>query len=626
MYKIDFDFIKDKLKIEPSSVSADQIAIFGNGDGRLPQWNAAPRIDDLEQIASYGSGLEDGQFNSGDYLLWYAEGPDQWIYDPAERNYNMDKNIYDDVNHYYIIINGPPRNAMTVRSNGSGGDYTSENSLVYQRLEEDKVNLLGRYRPPGSGQEWYGDEMAVVSQLDYSNRFNLSDLVQEDTFQFKVRFAARASGVTRFYIRFDQKEFNRNVGGVDLGNYESSFANDAILSGEFIPGSPIQQILVRYPDANGINSRAWVDYIQLNHWNKNQYRQGTPLYIRDPRASYLGTPVYAVNGLPAAGQIWDITDPLVPVLQQYATGSGTTFTTDAQSDVPNEFICFDPGRDVHVPVYEGAVANQNLHSLMHAEFVIIYYDDFEEAALVLADHRRSVSQLEVVAIPVSKVFEEFSGGSADPSAIRDFARMLYKRDPAFQYLLLVGDATYDYLNHFTDLPYQNFIPAFETEESLDPIRSFPSDDYFALLDDQEGDDLIGAIDIGVGRFPVSTAEEALAIVEKIIHYDSNPATLNDWRLRTVMVADDEDGNVHLNQADGLSVMSSLDHPELNMQKIYLDAFPQESTPGGDRYPSVNEAIDLNMRKGALTVTYMGHGGQNGWTQERVLGHQPGSVV
>jgi len=197
--------------------------------------------------------------------------------------------------------------------------------------------------------------------------------------------------------------------------------------------------------------------------------------------------------------------------------------------------------------------------------------------------------------------------------------MLYKRDLQFKYVCLLGDATYDYLNHFTDLPYQNFIPAFETEESLDPIRSFPSDDFYALLDDHEGNNLVGAIDIAVGRLPVSTPEEALKIVDKIIYYDTNPATLNDWRSRVAMVADDEDGNIHLNQAEGLSVNTELENPDLNFQKIYLDAFPQESTPGGDRYPAVNDAIDLNMKKGALTVTYIGHGGPNGWSQERVLG-------
>lgn len=619
IYKLDYNYIKDKLKIDPSSISPSDIGIFGNGDGRVPQWNSAPRIDDLEQSASYGFGLDDGQFNPGDYLLWYAEGVHHWAYDTVERLYNMEFNNYDKVNHYYVIVNGPTRQSIQTRPNGSDGEYVSSSSLDYQRLEEDKVNLLGRYRPPGSGQEWYGDEMAVLKEIDYSDRFDLRDLISTDTLSYKVRFAARAANLTRFYFRIDQKEVGRNVGGVALVNYESSFANDALLQGDLVPGSPVQNIVVRYPDAGGVNSRAWVDYIQLNFRKQNVYRQGNPLYIRDPRSTYAGTPEYSLEGVTPGCQIWDISEPLIPVLQQYSSGSITTFTDPADHTVPDEFICFNPSTDIRIPIYEGTVANQNLHSIHRADLAIIYYDEFEEAAMKIAEHRRTHSQLEVVAIPVSQVFEEFGGGSKDPSAIRDFARMLYKRDADFSYLLFLGDATYDYLNHFTDIPYQNFIPAFETEESLDPIRSFPSDDYFALLDDDEGDNLIGAIDIAVGRLPVSEATEALEIVNKIIHYDTSPSTLNDWRSRIVMVADDEDSNTHLNQADGLVVQTLNENPDLNAHKIYMDAFPQESTPGGDRYPAVNDEIDLNMRKGALTVTYMGHGGPNGWSQERVLG-------
>ena len=619
IYKLDYNFIKDKLKIDPSSISPSNIGIFGNGDGRIPQWNSAPRIDDLEQSASFGFGLDDGQFNPGDYLLWYAEGTHHWTYDPVERVYNMEFNNYDEFNHYYVIINGPTREAILSRPNGTGSQYVSASSIDFQRLEEDKVNLLGRYRPPGSGQEWYGDEMAVLKEINYTDRFNLRDLIPADTLHYKVRFAARAANLTRFYFRVDQKEVGRNVGGVDLVNYESSFANDALLQGEFVPGAPVQDIVVRYPDANGVNSRAWVDYIQLNIRKQNVYRQGSPLFIRDPRSTYAGTPEYELEGVIAGCQIWDISEPLIPVVQQFNAGTKITFTDLPGNDVPDEFICFNPATDIRIPTYEGAVTNQNLHSIQRADLAIIYYDEFEEAAMKIAEHRRTHSHLEVVALPASQVFEEFGGGSKDPSAIRDFARMIYKRDPDFKYLLLLGDATYDYLNHFSDLPYQNFIPAFETEESLDPIRSFPSDDYFSLLDDDEGDNLIGAIDIAVGRLPVSEAAEALEIVNKIIHYDTSPSTLNDWRSRIVMVADDEDGNTHLNQADGLVVQTLNDNPDLNAHKVYLDAFPQESTPGGDRYPAVNEEIDLNMRKGALTVTYMGHGGPNGWSQERVLG-------
>ena len=619
VYKLDYNFIKDKLKLDPSTINPSKLGIYGNGGGRIPQWNATPRVDDLEQTATHAVGLDDGQFNQGDYLLWYAEGPDRWSFDTLDRVYQMELNNYDRLNHYYIIVNGPERQSMSSQPEGPDADYVSSSSLAYQRVEDEFVNLLGRYRPPGSGQEWYGDEMALIKEIDYTDRFDVRDLLPTDTLHYKVRFAARSANLTRFYLKIDQKEVWRNVGGVNLVDYESSFANDAVLTGKFVPGQEIDQILIRYPDANGVNSRGWVDYIQFNFWKKNLYRTGSPLYIRDVRTPFKGLPQYSVEGAASNVMVWDITNPLVPVSQSYTTGSTLTFIPSQSGAVPAEFICFNPSTDTYTPQYEKEIENQNLHQLDRVDLAILYYDEFESAAVKLAEHRRTHSGLEVITVPVSKVFEEFGGGSPDPSALRDFARMLYKRDPSFNYLCFIGDATYDYLNHFTELPYQNFVPAFETEESLDPIRSFPSDDYFALLDDDEGDNLIGAIDIAVGRLPVSLPEEAEKIVDKIIHYDIHPATFNDWRNRVVMVADDEDGNIHLNQAENLSVKNALEHPDLNIQKVYLDAYPQESTPGGDRYPGVNEALDLNMAKGALTVTYMGHGGQNGWSQERVLG-------
>lgn len=622
VYKLDYSFIKDKLKIDPGAISPDRIVVAGNGSGRIPQWSGVPRIDDLEQIASLGVGLSDGHFDNGDYILWYAEGPEGWSYDSINHVYNMDKNIYDNVNHYYIIINGPQRKQMITGSNGTDADYVSNKSLFYQRLEDEKINLLGRYRPPGSGQEWYGDELAVLDELDYTNKFDFTDLVPTDTVYFAIRMAVRNRIGSRFYVDFDSHEFSRSVAGLgeNIGSFEASYANDAVLAGNFIPGQSISKVLIRYPSANGADSRAWVDYLQLNGWKSNIYHQGSQLWLEDPTSRYKGTPEYVIDNFPANGMVWNISDPLNPAIQPFTTTGQSHFIPDITTvSIPSSFIAFNTASDLLTPTYETAIENQDLHSLQRADYVIIYHPDLKDAALMLADHRRNHDHLVVEAIPTTTIFNEFGGGSQDPSAIRDFARMLHGRDPSFKYLLLVGDATYDYLNHSPEVPYQNFIPAFETEESLHPIFSFPSDDFYALLDKEEGDNLIGALDIAVGRLPISTAEEAMDIVNKIIYYDTNPLTLGDWRNRIMMTADDEDANTHIMQADGLAVKTNVAHPVYNEVKVYLDAYPQQSTPGGDRYPGVNSDIDLNINKGALTVTYMGHGGPNGWSQERVLG-------
>ena len=119
-------------------------------------------------------------------------------------------------------------------------------------------------------------------------------------------------------------------------------------------------------------------------------------------------------------------------------------------------------------------------------------------------------------------------------------------------MLLLGDGSFDYRHIYDDLNNESFIPVYETEESFNPILSFPSDDYFALLGNNEGGNLVGALDIAVGRIPVRTADEANIVAEKIVHYETKEETLGDWRVNILFVADDEDNNRHINAADGIA--------------------------------------------------------------------------
>jgi hypothetical protein len=226
--------------------------------------------------------------------------------------------------------------------------------------------------------------------------------------------------------------------------------------------------------------------------------------------------------------------------------------------------------------------------------------------------------LVVETIDVKLIYNEFAGGKQDPTAIRDFVRMISRRDVEFKYLLLLGDGSYDHRNITPNLADNNFIPAYETDESLDPIKGFPTDDYYVMISDGEGENLKGAIDVAVGRIPVTTAEMANGVIDKIINYDINRKSYGDWRLKIAFVADDEDTNLHVRQADNLAEDVEVNDPIFNQTKIYFDTYIQESTPGGDRYPAASEAINSSMQNGTLILNYMGHGGPKGWSQERVL--------
>ena len=86
------------------------------------------------------------------------------------------------------------------------------------------------------------------------------------------------------------------------------------------------------------------------------------------------------------------------------------------------------------------------------------------------------------------------------------------------------------------------------------------------------------------------------------------------------VGDDNDEieTVHSLQAEQLADFIAINYPSYNIDKIYLDAYQQESSTGGQRYASVNNAISDAINKGMFLVNYTGHGGEMGWAHERIL--------
>jgi len=197
--------------------------------------------------------------------------------------------------------------------------------------------------------------------------------------------------------------------------------------------------------------------------------------------------------------------------------------------------------------------------------------------------------------------------------------MLYERSGENgnpRYLLLFGDASYDFKDI---LPVNsNFIPTYESDESLHFINSFATDDYFGFLDPEENAGNGDLLDIGIGRFIVQNTADATMAVDKVIHYATSASLMGDWRNILTFTADDEDGNAHMTQAEQLANFVDTAYRSYNIDKIYLDAYQQASTPGGQRYPDVNAAISSRIEKGTLIINYTGHGGEVGWAHERVL--------
>ena len=322
--------------------------------------------------------------------------------------------------------------------------------------------------------------------------------------------------------------------------------------------------------------------------------------------------------------IWDVTDPLHPFRQQEESVSGGVLVFQAATDTLREYIAFDSSSFL-APHAVGPVANQDLHGLPENQFVIVTPASFLPAANELADYHRGLGQTTSVVL-VDQIYNEFSSGHQDVSAIRDLMKMFYDRagsNPALlpRYLLLFGDGSYDYKNRLSN--NTDFVPTFCSYNSLNLANNYVTDDYFGFLDDNEGGYLDGnssyKIDIGIGRIPADSLTEAQTVVNKILHYRTSPACLNSFRNNITFVADDEEGDDFVYSTESLTSFMKANHPVYNVDKIYLDAYKQEAAPGGDRYPDVNTAINHKIFTGTLLMNYVGHGGSVGWAHERIAG-------
>ncbi|HAO15920.1 MAG TPA: hypothetical protein DDE71_10260, partial [Tenacibaculum sp.] len=223
---------------------------------------------------------------------------------------------------------------------------------------------------------------------------------------------------------------------------------------------------------------------------------------------------------------------------------------------------------------------------------------------------------------LDQIYNEFSSGSPDITAIRDFIKHLYdSSSPSkkLKYVCFFGDSSYDFKDRLT--LNNNIVPTFHAKQSFDLTSSYVTDDYYTMIEASEGNMLVeDSIDIATGRIPVSSALEAKQVIDKILNYYT-PKSFGDWRNTITLVADDIDQNADKTLQTGLEEIADSikkNKPFFNIKKLYADAFKQETTSGGERYPQVKNAISDAIEKGTLVFNYFGHGGEDGLADERIL--------
>lgn len=625
IYKIDYNFLSN-IGINTGTINPQYISIFGNGGGMLPQANAAFRYDDLEENAIYVEGENNGQFNSNDYILFYAKGPHTWSYDSVNSIFKHTQNIYSDTAFYFLTIGSSPGLRINIQNSLTGGTpvYTFDDHFLHER---DLVNL-GK-----SGREWYGEAFDYINERDFN--FDIPGLNNSE-----MKITCFVLGNSNKSSSFTIELNNSSLGNIDVtcpactGDYPNWGINKTftftVNSSIFGNNSNIT-ITLTYNKGTSSNAVGYLNYIEINTQRELQL-YGNQTQFRSIESLNNTVSDFSIKNLTSGAKILDITDPLKPIELSYTLSNNTANFSDSTTTL-KEYVVFS-GSAFLPPQYVGKIQNQDLHSIIYdqagnlsiPDLVIVTPSVFFDHANKLADFRESNDNLDVKVVTLNHIYNEFSSGSQDITAIRDFMKMLYDistTTDSIRYLLLFGDASYDYKKRVS--PNTNFVPVYESNQSIVQIRSYSSDDYFGFLDDSEGNwdtSENSYLDIGIGRLPVKNINEADDIVNKIINYSQNSNTFGKWRNKICFVADDgsddNGSNTHIIQTNNLANNIVNNYPVYNVNKIYLDSYSQISTPGGERAPECNEAIDHSIENGVLIMNYTGHGGEAGWAHERIL--------
>ncbi len=613
-YKIDNNFISS-LGLSPASINPANMRVLGNGGNMLSENNAVSRPADLTENAIWMNGGAGGIFNSGDYAVFYGVGPLEWDKDSLNQRFVHNNNLYTDTAYYFISFDQAAGMRITQQGDAGTPNKTVTDFNYYDVHDLDLIN------PASFGKQWYGEEFAA--QLNNTSQTFSFDMGAQVSSVYCSVFMAGSCSVNG--SSYSVSVNGQSIGAVGMAatpNGGDNLIANGILGGQVTCNSQAVNVGVNYAPADG-SGLAYLNYIELNA-RRTLTITGDQLSFRDWQSTGAGNIArYQLQGANSFTQVWDITNRQVPVLMS-GTLSGSTYSFTQDASRLHEFAAMNSA-NLFTPKFVNKVTNQDLHGMPQCDLIIVANPAFFNQAQQLAQYHRTHDNMRVVAVTTDQVYNEFSSGGQDVSAIRDFARMFYVRAGSDstqmpRYLILFGGASYDYKNRVTN--NSNFVPVYESAESNNDINGYSTDDFYGFLDDSDdinNTGILNILDVGVGRLPARSSDDATALVNKIVSYAA-PASLGAWRIAAMFVADNcDDAGNHMGNAETMAATVDACSSNLyNEDKAYLDAVPTISTPAGDRCPSINAAVDNDVFKGTFLINYNGHGNTEVWASERIL--------
>lgn len=616
VFKLSKSFL-NSLGLNTNSIDPRTIKIYGNGGAMLPLRNDEPYPLDLTENAIKVVGEDDGEFNNSDFILFYAEGPTGYNTDS-----NTNHNIFTDKSYYFITYGGGlGKRIQPLPQPTAAANYIVNSFQDYQFHEVDEFNIVR------VGRRWFGDRFDVENQKEF--KFSFPNLITTEPAHVKVYAASTSEVPTSMAIKVNETEVS-NLSFSPIGT--PVLADGRSYTDKVNLISPEVSVKLTYNNAANPTANAYLDYISIEATRSLTFEGKQFRFKNKQVANTAGVVEYQLANASAVSEIWDITDKynVASILNtenkqilNFKSVSGTSKSYVALT--PSNY--YDPLRDTN-----SKVANQNLKGLLFKDdqgqfkdidYLIISPDNLVSQAERLAQINRDQNHLNVKVVTLNDIYTEFSSGNQDVAAIRNLVRYVYHNasssDKRLKYVCLFGDASFDYKDRIPN--NTNIVPSWHSLDSFSLTNAFVSDDFFGMMDGNEGD--MGSsnkLDIAVGRILVETPQRAKEMVDKIELYN-NERSYGSWRNNVVFISDDVDEaweKVLQETTDDIGNTITTEKPFLNVVKIHSDAFQQQASASGERYPDVNKTVKDAIEVGALVVNYFGHGGEDGLASERIF--------
>lgn len=610
--KIDRNFLQS-MGIDPATVNPNNIRIYGNGGKVMPEEVTDDVPDDLVEnaVEVHASGSTFGQ---NDHILFYADGPISWFPNATQTSFHHVQNYYENRSYYFINFDQGAGKRIATATATPNGSVNISDFDAYTLIENDSVNI-GKI-----GKGWFGNRV---------NR-NSSIAVPVDlrSFSGEVRFNYQVAGkVDNGNMIYTLKYGNQTLGQETLGSSDGYgyFYRTGTGVGTFTP-SGSSFTLDLSSSSVALNSELYLDFIRFNYTRALSLGTAQQLNFRSFKQSQAASGSfvrYNLSNVNSNAKVWDVSNPLEPRVMPLQSSGGQASFSDS-GNVLKEYVVFD-GSGFNTPAFVGAVANQNLHGLPQAEYLIISNTALQPAAERLANVHRNKYGTSVQVVTVDKIYNEFSSGGQDISGIRNFIRMFYERTNGsndLKNVLLFGAASYDYKDRVAN--NTNIVPVFQSLTSSGGVASYSTDEFYALLDAGESitrtDNQNDYNDVGVGRIPARNLQQANDYVDKVERYVS-PNSFGEWKTNTTFVSDDFEPGKGFNFLGSIEQMAGTlgdANKQLMHSKLYTDAAPRIATAGGIKFPTVTREINNQIFNGTFLMNYIGHGSPQRWAEEELL--------